>query len=95
MKPENEKQISLDILRHIEILSDKVNSIMALGTKSVFKRYPLTFTILILVGVVAVSEGVKNLLLNMTFFDNHPWRLLFVGLVIIVATGTLYKKLDK
>ena len=95
MKPENEKQISLDILRHIEVLSDKVNSIMALGTKSVFKRYPLTFTILILVGVVAVSEGVKNLLLNMTFFDNHPWRLLFVGLVILIATGTLYKKLDK
>ena len=95
MKPENEKQISLDILRHIEVLSDKVNSIMALGTKSVFKRYPLTFTILILVGVVAVSEGVKNLLLNMTFFDNHPWRLLLVGLVILIATGTLYKKLDK
>ena len=95
MKPENEKQISLDILRHIEILSDKVNSIMALGTKSVFKRYPLTFTILILVGVVAVSEGVKHILLNMTFFDNHPWRLLFVGLVILIATGTLYKKLDK
>jgi len=95
MKPENEKQISLDILRHIEVLSDKVNNIMALGTKSVFKRYPLTFTILILVGVVAVSEGVKHILLNMTFFGNHPWRLLFAGLVILIATGTLYKKLDK
>ncbi|MES3004822.1 MAG: hypothetical protein V4690_01765 [Patescibacteria group bacterium] len=95
MNTNNDREVSLDILRHIEVLSDKVNKIMARGTRSVFSRYPLTFALLILVGVVAVSEGLKTIVVNLSFFDGHPWRLLAVGLVILVGTGTLYKKLDK
>ncbi|MFA5889045.1 MAG: hypothetical protein WCW47_02045 [Candidatus Paceibacterota bacterium] len=95
MKDENEKQVGLDILKHIEELSNQINNFMSIRTRSVFRRYPLTFMLLILVGVVAVSEGLKDIITHISFFAGHPWKLFFVGLIILVITGTLYKKLDK
>ena len=92
---EEEKEISLDILHHVEHLSEQINRVMASTTRSVFRRYPLTFTLLVLFGVVAVSEGARGVLESFEMFDNHPWYLLMVGLVILIITGTLYKKLDK
>lgn len=93
MQEEN-KKIELDILRHVEALTEKLNSAMASQSKSVFRRYPLTFTLLALCGAVAVGEGVKGLLEEIGF-AGHPWYLLLAGLVILTFTGTLYKKLDK
>ena len=95
MKNEDEKQIDLDILRHIESLSVQINSMMASKARPFFKRYPLTFILFIFVGVVALSEGMKSIITSISFFDGHPWRLLLTGLIILVTTGTLYKKLNK
>lgn len=95
MNDENEKHISLNILRHIEILSNKVNGIMAEKSKPIFGKYPLTFATIILIGVVAVSEGLKDIITSISFYDGHPWRLLFTGLLILIITGTIYKKLEK
>ena len=89
------KNIEVDILKHVESLSAKVNQIMADRTKSVFQRYPITFTLVVLVGVVAVSEGIKGVLESFGGFYDHPWYLLLAGLAILIATGTIYKKLDK
>ncbi|MFH0890581.1 MAG: hypothetical protein V1856_00935 [Candidatus Liptonbacteria bacterium] len=88
-------QIGLDILKHLEELSKQINGFMSARTRSVFKRYPLTFLLLILVGVVALSEGIKILITHISFFDGHPIRLILAGLVILIITGTLYRKLDK
>lgn len=51
--------------------------------------------LVIFVGAVALSEGLKELITKVSFFDNHPWRLFLAGLFILTITGTLYKKLDK
>lgn len=87
------KQIDLDILRKVEELSNKVNGVMATMSHPLLKRYPLTFMFFILIGVVAVSEGVKGIITEIPFFDGHPWRLLLAGIIVLVATGTLYKNL--
>ena len=97
MNSENkdQQQISLDILKYVEDLSNKMNEVVGSRTKSAFRKYPLTFALLVLIGVVAVSEGMKGILESVSWFDNHPWELLLAGLVILIFTGTLYKKLDK
>ena len=95
MEKESDKKISLDVLQHIEELSRQVNEIMDSRTKTVFRRYPLTFALLVLFGVVAVSEGLKGVLKEIGLLDYNPWYLLAVGLLILVITGKLYKKLDK
>jgi hypothetical protein len=95
MQEKNEKEISLDILKHIEDLSNKINKIMAFRAQAIFHRYPITFGLLILVGVTALHEGLKGLMKNFGLLSISPWYLLVFGLVILIITGTLYKKLDK
>jgi len=99
-EPENkiekeEREFEIDILREIESISSHVNDMMAEHGKSVFRRYPLTFTLLALFGVVAVSEGAKGVLESFGIFAGHPWFLLIAGLIVLVITGKLFKKLDK
>jgi hypothetical protein len=95
LKTEEGEGLGIDILRNVESISSQVNETMAARGRSVFRRYPLTFTLLALFGVVAVSEGMKGVLESFGIFAGHPWYLLAAGLVILIFTGKLYKKLDK
>ena len=91
----DEKEINLDILKHLENLSSQVNKIMASRARTVFARYPITFGLLILVGVIALHEGLKGILKEFGLFNLNPWYLLVLGIVILIITGRLYKKLEK
>lgn len=91
----NKKDISLDILRYIEDLSNKINQLSEARTQSIFRRYPITFGLVVLVGVVLLSEGLKEVILSLDFFKDHPWYMLFSGLLILIITGRVYKKLNK
>lgn len=85
---------SLDLLRHIEKLAENTNLLMEKKGKSAFSRYPITFTIFVLFGVAAFSEGLKGVLADLGLID-HSIALLVVGFAILIVTGTVFKKLDK
>ena len=85
----------IDLLKKIEELTSKINQIFAEKSKNVFARYPLTFALLILFGVTMVTQGVKDLLMEINFLKNNPFVMLGIGLLILIITGTLYKKLKK
>ena len=94
MKEGNSRD-ELDILLKIERLMGDINNRMSSKNQFIVKRYPLTFAILVLFGVVAVSEGIKGILDKVSFFENSPFHLLFIGLFLLVVLGSVYKKLDK
>ena len=85
---------NLDILRRIEGLTSEIDQKMKKRSEAVLQRYPLTFAFLVLLGAMAVAEGVKGIFKTVGF-EEHPLYLLLGGLVILTITGTLYKKLDK
>ncbi len=85
----------IDLLKHIESITQEINEAVNRKGQFIFRRYPITFALLILFGVVAVSEGVKGILAQFGILEGNPWELLLIGLGILVFTGTLYKKLDK
>ncbi len=95
MENQEQSKLSIDILKHLENISSKVNQVMSSHTKTVFERYPITFALLILFGVIAVHEGVKGILKEVGLLELNPWYLLVAGIGILTITGTLYKKLDK
>lgn len=94
MKEDNPRD-QLDLLLHLERLTEELNRRMSSPGRFVLRRYPLTFTIAALFGVVAVSEGIKGILEKISIFKNEPFYLLAIGLIILLILGSIYKKLDK
>ncbi len=60
---------------------------------SAFKRFPLLFTLLGTFGVIATFYGFQHVFESIPLLADHPYIALIVGLVILFATGKLYKKL--
>lgn len=89
------KNEQINLLQKIEELTAKINQTLGEKSRNVFSRYPLTFALLILFGVTLVTQGVKDLLIQISFFENKPLTMLTAGLLVLVFTGTLYKKLKK
>lgn len=58
-----------------------------------FNRFPLLFTLLGAFGVVATFYGFERLIDKSEFLSDNPFILLGVGVLTLVFTGTLYKKL--
>lgn len=85
----------LDPLKKVEELTSKANETFAKKGKSVFGRYPLLFSLLVIVGATLMSQGIKELLIQTPIFKNQPITMLGVGIAILILTGSLYKKLDK
>lgn len=61
--------------------------------QSAFHRFPLLFTLLTTFGLVATLYGFERLIDQIDFLSRNPFILLGVGLLTLIVTGTLYKKL--
>lgn len=85
----------IDPLKKIEDLTAEINRLFAEKGESVFERYPLLFSLLIVFGATMVTQGIKDLLSEVSFLKDNPLVMLLAGLVVLVVTGTLYKKLKK
>lgn len=72
-----------------ELMRELVNT-----RNSVFARFPLLFTLLGTFGLVTTLYGFQHILQKIPLIANNPFIALATGLVILVFTGTLYKKLD-
>lgn len=60
---------------------------------SAFDRFPLLFTLLGTFGVVATLYGFERVIDKISFLANNPFILLGTGLLVLILTGSLYKKL--
>ena len=85
----------IDLLKKVEELTARLNRVFGERGTNVFMRYPLTFALLIFFGVLMVTEGLKEILKEITFFQDKPFTMMVIGLLILAITGTLYKKLGK
>jgi hypothetical protein len=83
-----------DIIRRIETLSQDVDSLIQREGKSVFRRYPLVFGLLGTFGIVSIIYGFEGVIDTIPFLKEHPVFLLLIGFVVLLITGTLYKRLQ-
>jgi hypothetical protein len=59
----------------------------------VFQRFPLLFTLLGTFGLVATLYGFENIM-DEIGLSERPFLLLGIGIITLVITGGLYKKLN-
>jgi len=60
---------------------------------SAFNRFPLLFTLLGTFGVVATFYGFERLIDKSEILSENPFILLGAGVLTLILTGSLYKKL--
>lgn len=61
--------------------------------KSLFKRFPVVFVLLVTVGVLVTLLAIERVIENVPYLYKYPLLMLVVGVSILAGTGTLYKKL--
>jgi uncharacterized integral membrane protein len=61
---------------------------------SVLKRFPILFSLLTTLGVATTFLGFEKIVSTIPFLDQNPFVMLILGISILAATGTLYKKLS-
>lgn len=77
-------------------LSEKEKAVVqkiAEKKQGVLDRFPLLFTLLGTFGLVATFYGFEALIDKIDLLSNNPFILLGVGVLTLIFTGTLYKKL--
>ncbi len=74
-------------------LEARADGMMQPVRRSVFERYPIVFSLLTTFGLVATFLGFELLLIQTPFLYERPLLVLMLGIVTLVLTGTLYKKL--
>jgi hypothetical protein len=58
------------------------------------RKFPLGFGLAASFGLVATFYGFEGLINRIDLLNNNPWMVLVVGVVILVITGTAYRKLN-
>ncbi len=84
---------SLQVPKKVVELPKPVVDKLAQRRDSAFSRFPLFFTLMAAFGLVATTDGFTRLISKVPLLANNPYITLAVGLVALLITGTLYRKL--
>lgn len=60
---------------------------------NVSRKFPLWTALLATTGLVSVLYGLEKIIDRIDFFANYPWTLIIFGVVLLIVTGSTYKKL--
>ena len=82
-----------DIDRLAKSTAEAVDEYVAPVRQTVFRRYPVIFSLLVTIGVVASFLGIERILLKFEWLQRYPEIILLLGVTILAFTGKLYKKL--
>ena len=83
-----------DPIQHAEEITKEVHENLGKYTQPVLRRYPLLFSFLIVFSVAAILHGFELFADQINLFNEHPLVLIFIGIVALFFTGTLYKSLQ-
>jgi hypothetical protein len=78
----------------MRLLKDKKTiDVIAKQRDGVFAKFPLGFTLLGTFGVITTYYGFQNILNKFPIFARDPILTLCIGVLILILTGTIYKRL--
>lgn len=84
-----------DPIEHIESLTKRTNDYMGTRVQSSLSRYPLTFSLLSVFGIVSILHGFESAISYIPYLSERPFLIFILGLLILIFTGTLYRGLEK
>lgn len=92
----NNTSITEDLLNDAQSVVRQVETVIdhtaAPVRQSIVTRFPALFLLLVTFGVTLTLFGIQRYL-EESWLNAHPWVAVFLGVVVLTATGSLYKKL--
>lgn len=79
----------------LEKTTERLNAFMDHRRRTVFGRYPFTFSFLATFGAVCIFYGIHAILDQIPLMHEQPLVPVAIGIVILLATGSLYKRLEE
>lgn len=95
MNEEIKNEKKADVLETVEQTIRNVHEKIRTEQETVFARYPLTFSLLGTLGVAAVIHGFEGIVDATPILADRPILIFISGLVLLFATGGLYKYLRR
>ncbi len=83
-----------DELKKLEHITNTLGGKVVHVRDSAFKRFPFAFIFLTSFGLVATLYGFEKVIDQIPYFIENPHMVLVSGIVTLIVTGTLYKKLS-
>lgn len=80
--------------KKIESVGSSVTGKFRSVRDSAFARFPLLFVLLTSFGLVATFYGFEKVIDQIPFFIENPHMILVTGVILLLFTGALYKKLS-
>ena len=77
----------------INTTESKIEKTVVPIRQSVIKRFPILFLLAVTFGITATATGMEQLILRYEIMRSHPAAILLIGVVTLIMTGTVYKKL--
>jgi hypothetical protein len=91
------KETTIQMLDKTDVVTGQVNhhfnQYVAPVRKSVLKRFPVLFSLLVVFGLTTTYYAFEKILSQYEVFNEHPTLLLAFGIAVLAFTGRLYKKL--
>lgn len=87
--------LNQDPILHIEQMVKEIHDSAGKYSKPAFKRYPLSFTLLITFSVAAILHGFQLWTDDVSVFHEHPWLLILIGTTTLILTGNIYRALKR
>ena len=81
-------------IRKLEEMGGSVGNRAKRLRDSTFAKFPIIFIFLSTFGVVATFYGFEKIIDQIVYFEQNPSMVLVAGLLTLLITGTLYKKLN-
>jgi hypothetical protein len=85
---------TLDTLAYVvKSTESTIDQTVAPARKSILKRFPIIFLLAVTFGFTATVVGIEQILIQFEVLQKHPSLILCIGILILIMTGTAYKKL--
>lgn len=80
-------------IKKIEHSFSKLHTTLVQERDSVFARFPVAFLLLSSFGLVSTFYGFEKVIDQIPYFVENPHMIFIMGVVVLLGTGALYKKL--
>jgi len=94
MNINKQKEVVEAEIKKIESVGSSISGKMRSVRDSAFTRFPLVFVLLSSFGLVATFYGFEKVIDGIPFFTSNPYMILITGILVLLFTGALYKKLS-